>query len=90
MPGYAARAEFRRRDRDSRWVLAGVWIDTVSFYPAEPGVDPVRSRLSAPGLVGWIELLPIIAPDEPTAGLAALHAARVGWPKAVDRNVPHP
>ena len=90
MPRYEAQAEFRRRDRDAPWVLAGVWVDTISFYPSEPGVDPVRRRLAAPGLVGWIELLPIIAADESSAAAAALEAAREGWPRAVKRTVPHP
>ncbi len=48
VPRYAARAEFRRRRRGARWVLAGVRIEGV-FHPAADGVEPIRGRLPDSG-----------------------------------------
>jgi hypothetical protein len=85
---HEARAEFRRSDRNHSWVLAGVWIDLVSFHPATAGVEPIRRRLPESGLVGWIGLPVVIAPSVGAAGEAALAAARQGWPGRVRPDVP--
>ncbi|HEY7591249.1 MAG TPA: hypothetical protein VH723_09660 [Candidatus Limnocylindrales bacterium] len=89
MPRYQARAEFRRLDRDRPWVLAGVVIQQ-RFWPVAPGVERVRGRLVANGLLGWIDLpTPILAPDIDTAAATALEMARAEWPKRVRTRVPH-
>jgi len=85
---YRANAEFRRARRDAPWVLAGVWVDHVDFYPAGPGVEPIRRRLPETGLLGWSELPPIIASGAEAAGEAALTTARQAWPTRVRRSVP--
>lgn len=82
MPRYRGRAEFRRSSTSSRWVLAGVRLAD-RFWPAEPGVEPVRRRL-APGLLGWADLpSPILAPDIETAAETALVVAADVWPDRV-------
>ncbi|HEV8488407.1 MAG TPA: hypothetical protein VGQ58_01325 [Candidatus Limnocylindrales bacterium] len=89
MPRYSARAEFRRLDRDSSWVLAGVVIGH-RFWPSEPGVERVRGRLVAAGLLGWTDLpTPIVARDADAAAEAALELARAGWPDRRRARVPH-
>ena len=88
MEHHEARAEFRRSDRNHSWVLAGVWIDRVSFHPARAGVEPIRRRLPEPGLLGWIDLPVVIAPTVVAAGEAALEVARRGWPARVRPDVP--
>lgn len=85
---HEARAEFRRFDRNHPWVLAGVWIDSVSFHPATTGVEPIRRRLPESGLVGWIGLPVVIAPTVGAAGEAALGVARQGWPARARPDVP--
>ena len=87
---HEARAEFRRSDRSQSWVLAGVWIDTVSFHPATAGVEPIRRRLPESGLIGWIGLPVVIAPTIEAAGDAALGVARRGWPARARPDVPFP
>jgi hypothetical protein len=87
---HEARAEFRRADRNHPWVLAGVWIDSVSFHPASAGVEPIRRRLPESGLIGWIGLPVVIAPSAGAAGEAALGAARRGWPARACPDVPFP
>ncbi|HEV8699298.1 MAG TPA: hypothetical protein VGQ89_16510 [Candidatus Limnocylindrales bacterium] len=87
---YRASAEFRRASRTSPWVLAGVWIDHVAFHPARPGVEPIARRLPETGLLGWIELPPLVAPGREAAGAAALAAARQAWPDRVRARVPFP
>lgn len=90
MPAYRARAEFRRLTRASPWVLAGVRVG-VTFRPAAPEVEPIRSRLPDSGLVGWATLdMPIVAPDAERAGDAALEVARSTWPDRVCAAVPYP
>ena len=89
MRRYQARAEFRRLDRGAGWVFAGVWV-AHRFYPAQPGVDPVRRRLPSVGLLGWIDLPPIIATSAQEAGAIALEMAREAWPKASKSSVPYP
>ena len=86
---FHARAEFRRQDRSASWILAGVWI-AHRFYPAQPGVDPVRRRLPSTGLVGWTELPAIIAATSEEAATIALGMARETWPKAAKETVPYP
>lgn len=89
MQRFRVRAEFRRLDAGSPWVLAGV-IVRHGFWPAEPGVEEVRRRLPAPGLVGWADLpSPVLAPDAETAAGIGLAAARAAWPERVRRRVPH-
>jgi hypothetical protein len=85
---HEARAEFRRSDRSHSWVLAGVWIDHVSFHPATAGVEPIRRRLPESGLLGWTDLPVVIAPTVGAAGEAALEVARRGWPTRVRPDVP--
>jgi hypothetical protein len=85
---HEARAEFRRFDRNHSWVLAGVWIDGVSFHPATAGVEPIRRRLPESGLIGWIDLPVVIALTDGAAGEAALDVARRGWPARVRSVVP--
>jgi hypothetical protein len=85
---YRANAEFRRASRTAPWVLAGVWIDHVDFHPARPGVEPIARRLPETGLLGWVELPPLVAPGPEAAGTAALEAARHGWPDRVRATVP--
>ena len=87
MPRFEGRAEFRRRDRDAPWVLAGVWVEE-RFAPADEGVDPMRARLPQPGLVGWIDLPPFLAPDVGEAGRVGLQLARDTWPRANRSPVP--
>lgn len=90
MPVYRARAEFRRVDRRSRWVLAGVRVGA-RFVPAVPGVEPIRGRLPDSGLVGWAPLdTPILAPDADAAAEAALDLARATWPDRARGPVPYP
>ncbi len=90
MQRYAARAEFRRLNRDAPWVIAGVWVRT-RFFPAVPGVEPVRARLPDAGLVGWTALpSPVLAPGIVEAGSAALEVARAMWPKRDRRSIPYP
>jgi hypothetical protein len=80
VPRYAARAEFRRRDRGARWVLAGIRIDGV-FHPAADGIEPIRGRLPDTGLLAWADLpTAILAPDEATAASVALDVAAHTWP----------
>ena len=85
---YRANAEFRRASRAARWVLAGVWIDHVEFHPARQGVEPIVRRLPETGLLGWVELPPLVAPGPEAAGTAALDAARRAWPGRVRTTVP--
>lgn len=88
MPVYRARAEFRRRTRALPWVLAGV-IVADRFFPAEPGVEPIRGRLPEAGLVGWAPIgEPILAPDRRAAAATALELASGRWPARVGRDVP--
>ena len=90
MPGYRARAEFRRVTRHDRWVLAGVWVGGC-FRAAAPDVEPVRARLPDSGLVGWAGLeTPIVAPDPDAARMAALDVARARWPDRARGGVPYP
>lgn len=85
MRGYRARAEFRRRSRQSRWVLAGVSIGG-RFQPVEEGVERIRARLPEPGLIAWIDLPdPIVAAGVDQALTIALDVARGRWP-LYDRN----
>jgi hypothetical protein len=78
---FHARVEFRRDDPAAAWVLAGVVIGG-RFWPARDGVEPIRGRLRATGLVGWADLpTPIVAPDEAGAAEVALEAARARWPR---------
>jgi hypothetical protein len=88
MRRFHARAEFRRRDLSSGWVLSGVFIDHV-FYPARFGVERLRGRLAGPGLAGWIDLPePILAADVEAAAAIALDVARQRWPKRDQDRVP--
>jgi hypothetical protein len=88
MNRYRARAEFRRRDAGSPWVLAGVVVDH-RFWPARPGVEPVRRRLPNGGLLGWVELdSPILAPDVDQAAEIALATARAAWPSRDRPGIP--
>jgi hypothetical protein len=86
---FNVRAEFRRLDRDSAWVVAGVWVAN-EFYPAAPGVEPVRRRLPDAGLVGWVELDPVLARSPEHAASVALELASGRWPKARRAAIPHP
>jgi hypothetical protein len=86
---YDPRAEFRRADREADWVLAGVWISDV-FYPAVPGVEPVRRRLPAPGLVGWVDLDTVLAASADEAAARSLELAAGRWPRARRSTVPYP
>lgn len=89
MPHYHVRAEFRRLDRTSRWVLAGVTVDG-AFWPAVEGVEPVRARLPGPGLVGWQDVpTPVVAPDAASAATIGLQVVRAHWPDRVRRHVPY-
>jgi hypothetical protein len=87
MPIYRGRAEFRRADRGSPWVLAGVVIDH-RLWPARDGVEPIRGRLPDAGLVGWADVAPVIAPDAPTAAATSLDVARATWPDRARGRVP--
>ena len=80
MRKYEVRAEFRRTDHASPWVLAGVWV-AHDFYPAEPGVEPIRRRLPAPGLIGWTQLDPVLAASASQAASISLDLAAGRWPK---------
>ena len=85
MRGYRARAEVRRRSRESRWILAGVSIGG-RFRPVQDGVEPIRARLPQSGLVAWLDLPdPIIAADVDQALTIALDVARGHCPPD-DRN----
>jgi len=85
---YAVRAEFRRQRRGAPWVLAGVILDG-SFWPASPGVEPVRSRLPEAGLLGWSEVpVPVVAPDPAAAAEVALAVCAAVWPGRVGRPIP--
>jgi hypothetical protein len=85
---WTARAEFRRRDRNATWILAGVLVGG-EFWPARAGVERVRQRLPDAGLLGWADLPnPIIAPDAGSAAAAALEIAAARWPSRVGRPVP--
>ncbi len=88
MPVFRARAEFRRRDRAARWVLAGIVIDG-DLWPARDGVEPIRGRLPESGLVGWSDIeSPIVARDVSTAAAVALDVARATWPDTDRHDVP--
>jgi len=88
VPRYHARAEFRRKDLGSPWVLAGVVIDH-EFWPAVNGVERIRRRLREPGLQGWSDLpSEVLAPDIETAAQVALDVARTHWPKRARANIP--
>jgi hypothetical protein len=88
VPVYRARAEFRRRTRQSGWVLAGVRLAD-RFWPAEPGVEPIRGRLPDAGLLGWTAIDPaILAPDPAGAARTALDLARAAWPQRARRPIP--
>lgn len=87
---YRARAEFRRRTRDSRWVLAGVSIGG-RFEPAQSDIEPIRARLPEPGLIAWRDLPdPIVAASVDQALAIALDVARGRWPRFADGEVPFP
>ena len=80
MPRFRARVEFRREDPTAPWRIAGVLIGG-RFWPARDGIEPIRGRLPAAGLVGWADLpTPIVAGDEAGAADVALEAARSRWP----------
>jgi hypothetical protein len=88
MRRYRARAEFRRRTRESRWVLAGVSIGD-RFRPAREGVERIRARLPEPGLVAWRDLSDPIVADGLDRGLAiALDMARSRWPEYATGSIP--
>jgi hypothetical protein len=87
VPIYRGRAEFRREDQGAPWVLAGVILDH-RLWPARDGVQPIRGRLPGTGLVGWADVAPVIAPDEPAAALASLDVARATWPDRARTRVP--
>ena len=88
VPRYRARAEFRRKDLGSPWVLAGVVIDH-EFWPAADGVERIRRRLREPGLQGWSDLpSEVLAPDVQTAADVALEVARANWPERVRVDIP--
>jgi hypothetical protein len=88
VPVFHARAEFRRRDRSARWVLAGVVIDG-DLWPVDDDVRPIRGRLPESGLVGWADLSsPIIAGEVASAAAVAIEVARSSWPDADRREVP--
>ena len=90
MRRYRARAEFRRRTQESRWILAGVSIGG-RFAPAQDGVEQIRARLPEPGLVAWIDLPdPIVAAGVEQALTIALDAARGHWPRYDRDGVPFP
>jgi hypothetical protein len=90
MRRYHARAEFRRRTRESRWVLAGVSIGG-RFEPARGGVEQIRGRLPEPGLVAWRDLPePIVAASIEQALGIALEMARGRWPRYANGSVPFP
>ena len=90
MHRYRARAEFRRRTRGSRWVLAGVSIGA-RFLPARDGVEQIAARLPEPGLVAWTDLPdPILADSVDQALAIALEVARGRWPRYQDGPVPYP
>jgi hypothetical protein len=85
---FTARAEFRRRDRNAPWILAGVLVGG-EFWPARPGVERIRQRLPDAGLLGWADLpSPLIAPDAESAAAAALEVAAAAWPARAGRPVP--
>jgi hypothetical protein len=85
---YAARAEFRRRHRGARWVLAGVIVEG-AFHPAADGIEPVRARLPETGLVTWADLpTVIVAPDRASAATIALEVATARWPAEARGRVP--
>ncbi len=89
MPRYVVWAEFRRRDREAPWVIAGVTIES-EFWPAIDGVEAVRERLPLPGLVGWARLpTPVVAPDVGVAAQVGLDVARARWPERVRATVPY-
>ena len=71
-------------------MLAGVWIDGSGFHPAQPGVEPIRGRLSDAGLVGWAELPPVLTPTLDQAGEVGLEIARATWPRWSRPDVPFP
>ena len=88
MHRYRARAEFRRRTRESAWVLAGVSIGG-RFEPAQDAVEQIRGRLPQPGLVAWRELPdPLIAASADQALTIALEVARGRWPRYAGGEVP--
>ena len=87
VPIYRGRAEFRRADRGTPWILAGVVIDH-RLWPAVDGVQPIRGRLPGPGLVGWSEVTPVIAPDVAAGAAASIEVARSTWPDRDRSNVP--
>ena len=71
-------------------MLAGVWIDGSGFHPAEPGVEPIRGRLSDAGLVGWADLPPVLSPTATEAAEVGLEVARQRWPRWSRSDVPFP
>jgi hypothetical protein len=85
---FGPRAEFRRKDRAAPWILAGVWIRD-EFYPAAPGVEPVRGRLPGPGLVGWVDLGLVLARSPEQAAEISLQLAAGRWPGSHRDTVPH-
>ena len=90
MRRYQARAEFRRRTRGSRWVLAGVSIGG-RFLAAAHGIERIRARLPEPGLVAWTDLPdPILATNLDQALTIALDVARARWPRHDQSAVPFP
>ena len=90
MRRYRARAEFRRRTRESRWILAGVSIGG-RFKPAQDGVEQIRGRMPEPGLVAWRDLPdPIVAASLDQALAIALDVTRARWPRYADGDVPFP
>lgn len=62
MPRFRAQAELRRVHDDAAWVVAGVLIDG-SFFPAMLDIERAGARLIESGLVKYVELAPLIAPD---------------------------
>ena len=90
MRRYRAHAEFRRRTRESQWILAGVSMGG-RFAPAQDGVEQIRGRLPEPGLVAWRDLPgPIVAASIDQAITIALDVARARWPRHADGDVPFP
>jgi hypothetical protein len=90
MRRYRARAEFRRRTRGSRWVLAGVSIGG-RFEPARPGIEQIRARLPEAGLLAWRDLPdPIVASTVDQALAIALEVAQARWPRHAQGDVPFP
>jgi hypothetical protein len=85
---FEPRAEFRRANREAEWVLAGIWLSDV-FYPAAPGVEPVRRRMP-PGVLGWVQLDTVIAQSAEEAARRSLELAASRWPRSNRSSVPYP